>query len=336
MPKKYTEEEATQIIKNKCGSKYTFLGFNTKSKTYEGKNSRLILKCNKCDKVLSYVWFSSLVSDRIFHHCKKKELNKNELEEITIQKIQKALPSDFEFISIDGEYEIASKTKFFVKCKKCNSVFSYTYAQLMYSKKAKFTCKKCGLFWRSDEDLLKQKISEICEDHNFNFLGFLENEYQSKRKTHVILQCKKCGTIWRSCSVERFLTKTPKCLECEQKIWKLEKEVKLILENQNIEFIEQKQFPWLKYKNNLLLDYFIPSKNIAIECQGKEHFEPTIRYGGEEGFNIIRERDVCKKELCEKHGIKLLYYASDTKEKCFLNENIIKNKKDLLEKILNG
>ena len=59
---------------------------------------------------------------------------------------------------------------------------------------------------------------------------------------------------------------------------------------------------WL---NGLSLDFFLPNKNIAIECQGKQHFG----FGGwthDFNFNTVKERDERKRKLCEENGVKLI------------------------------
>ena len=77
-------------------------------------------------------------------------------------------------------------------------------------------------------------------------------------------------------------------------------------------------FDWLKYKNPLKLDFYLPDYNIAIECQGQQHYKPIKYFGGEEKLSIIKERDKIKKELCEKNGIKIVYY-SNKKNTCHCN-----------------
>ena len=44
------------------------------------------------------------------------------------------------------------------------------------------------------------------------------------------------------------------------------------------------------------LDIFIPSRKLAIEYQGKQHFEPVSYFGGEEALLHTKERDLRKKE----------------------------------------
>lgn len=41
----------------------------------------------------------------------------------------------------------------------------------------------------------------------------------------------------------------------------------------NIKYERYKKFSWLKKQN---LDFYLPDYNIAIECQGIQHFEPLL------------------------------------------------------------
>lgn len=99
------------------------------------------------------------------------------------------------------------------------------------------------------------------------------------------------------------------CPECSKGRYLLEEAVEGELKKFNIEYIPQvnkRKFEWLGY---LSLDFFIPSINLAIECQGKQHF----RQGGwSEKFNFEEqiERDKRKYKLCKDNGIEILYYSN--------------------------
>ena len=54
-------------------------------------------------------------------------------------------------------------------------------------------------------------------------------------------------------------------------------------------------------------DIFISRLNVAIEYQGKQHFEPVEFFGGREAFEKLQIRDKEKAELSRKHGVKLVY-----------------------------
>lgn len=55
------------------------------------------------------------------------------------------------------------------------------------------------------------------------------------------------------------------------------------------------------------LDIFIPYLKIAIEYQGKQHFEPVEFFGGQESFLSTLARDERKRKLCEENNIRLIY-----------------------------
>lgn len=46
---------------------------------------------------------------------------------------------------------------------------------------------------------------------------------------------------------------------------------------------------------------------MAIEYQGKQHFEPVEIFGGKDNFEKQKKRDVLKKKLSDENGIKLVY-----------------------------
>ena len=72
-------------------------------------------------------------------------------------------------------------------------------------------------------------------------------------------------------------------------------------------------------------DIFIKNLNIAIEYQGKQHFEPVKFFGGEKSFIETQKRDLLKKQLSLENGVKLvyIYYWEKITEK--LIEQKIKN-----------
>lgn len=54
-------------------------------------------------------------------------------------------------------------------------------------------------------------------------------------------------------------------------------------------------------------DVFINELNIAIEYQGKQHYEAIDFFGGKQALEANRKRDEEKKLLSKSHGIKLVY-----------------------------
>ena len=85
-----------------------------------------------------------------------------------------------------------------------------------------------------------------------------------------------------------------------------EREIGIILKKFNINFIQEKKFCDLKFKNCLSFDFYLPVYNVCIEFDGEQHFASYDIFGGEEAFKIIQQRDELKKLYCKKNDIRLL------------------------------
>jgi len=72
--------------------------------------------------------------------------------------------------------------------------------------------------------------------------------------------------------------------------------------------IQHGQPQWLGRQH---FDIWFPNWKIAVEYHGKQHFEPVEYFGGIEGLKKTQERDTKKKNLAEKHGVKLLIIKED-------------------------
>ena len=105
----------------------------------------------------------------------------------------------------------------------------------------------------------------------------------------------------------------------------MELALKELFEKNNIEYVHEKKFDWLKYYDNLRIDFFLPQYNLAIECQGEQHFKAIELYGGEERLVFTQTRDNIKYEKCKKHNIKMLYIVQKKCKKYLKEEEKYKN-----------
>jgi len=55
-------------------------------------------------------------------------------------------------------------------------------------------------------------------------------------------------------------------------------------------------------------DVYISGLKVAVEYQGRQHFEPIDFFGGTEAFEKTKLRDAEKKNLSDKNGIVLVYF----------------------------
>lgn len=141
-----------------------------------------------------------------------------------------------------------------------------------------------------------------------------------------------------SCKVHGEFTKTPSglyrgqgCPKC--KVSKLENEIMLFLGENGIDYIYQcnnAKFKWLGLQS---LDFYLPEYNLAIECQGEQHFRCGGNIFTEE--KLIRTKDSDKRKLnkCKEHGIRILYYSNLGIEYPY---EVFEDKGKLLEEIKNG
>ena len=186
-------------------------------------------------------------------------------------------------------------------------------------------CPKCGIQKRpqctpwTTERFIKESQKIYGDKFSYEKVDYKNSEVK------VIITCKKHGDF--IITPDNFL-RGHNCPHCATSL--LEMKVKQILDDHKINYIQQKTFDWLRYNGLLKIDFYLPDFNIAIECQGLQHFRPFDIFGGLESFKITKKRDQIKKELCEKNGIRILYY-SDTKSK--LPKFVIKDKDILIKEI---
>lgn len=87
------------------------------------------------------------------------------------------------------------------------------------------------------------------------------------------------------------------------------KVISYLKKNTNFIFDTQIMFDWLKTSRSMPLDIYIPEIQVAIECQGLQHFSARDRFGGEEGHKIQVQRDKLKYAQCNENGIEIIYFV---------------------------
>ena len=90
----------------------------------------------------------------------------------------------------------------------------------------------------------------------------------------------------------------------EELVYKL---IKKMYKEYNVIYQHRPFFLHTEKGGQMSYDIFISGLNIAIEYQGKQHFEPVDFFGGEEGYKKTFERDKLKRKLSEENGVKLIY-----------------------------
>lgn len=241
-----------------------------------------------------------------------------------------------------GEFEITPNSLYKgIRCPKCNPnclktvdkfIFDaikvhgnkYDYSKVEYidaHTKVCIICSEHGEFWQTPGNHLNgQGCSKCGHDSKKNRNQRFENFLKKAKKVHgskyeyskveyinnnipICIICPEHGEFWQVPSYHTSGNGCPKC-----KMSHLENDVRNYLENHNIIYDYEKKFPeWLGRQS---LDFYLPDYNIAIECQGEQHFRSIKHFGGKTKFYKTLERDAKKKQLCEQHNVKLLYYTN--------------------------
>lgn len=204
----------------------------------------------------------------------------------------------------------------------------YDYSQVEYKgskTKVKIICPKHGEFWQTPaKHVHSRQGCPKCGDESCSRKRMLTKEdFIQRAKTRhgdkydyskVIMKgcdkeveiiCPTHGSFWQ---MPYHHTKNgcgcPKC-----KASKLEREVALMLDKENIEYVHQWRNP--NVLGTLVADFYIPSKKLVIECQGEQHFTPIEHFGGEEKFLRQVKADERKNTLLRENGIETLYYTKE-------------------------
>lgn len=243
---------------------------------------------------------------------------------------------------------------FIEKAKKIHGT-KYDYSRVEYvnsQTKVCIICPEHGEFWQMPHSHLrgngcpKCKIKKMVSNRSLTTEEFIKrasikhnNKYNYSKVeyinwfTPVCIICPEHGEFWQRAGDHLNGHGCDKCISS-----KLEEQVEKLLKEHNIYFenhVTSIRLKWLGYKH---LDFYLPDYNIAIECQGEQHYEP-VKFGGisEEravkNFELQKQRDVEKQKLCLDNNIELIYF---TKRKYNYLSNVITNENKLIEIILNG
>ena len=255
--------------------------------------------CKKCG-IESRIKSRSLTTDDFIERAKKVHGDKYDYSKVDYKGYNKKVyiicHEKDEFGNEHGGFwQIAEDHLNGHGCRKCSNSYIDTY---LFIKKASLVHKNKYDYSLSEYNSRYKKVKIICPVHG----EFLQDVYHH-------LNGHGC----------------PKCNQS-----KLEQEIIDLLESHSIKYEYNKRY---KFLNNLQLDFYLPDYNIAIECQGSQHFIYSEYFGGINNFKKQVENDKIKKELCLENNIKIIYYSNLGIDYPY---KVIENKEELLNEINNG
>ena len=180
-------------------------------------------------------------------------------------------------------------------------------------------CHKCGRRKTADSRRLsKEEFIKKANEVHYNKYDYSKVKYIDSQ-TKVCIICKEHGEFEQIPSNHTRGAGCPKC-----NLSHLERSVMNYLDDVGIAYDYQKRFDWMGQQS---LDFYLPDYNVGIECQGEQHFFP-VDFAGKgvewacKQFDKVVSLDKKKKKLCEKHGIKLLYFGNVPNYDTFLDEAV--------------
>lgn len=207
---------------------------------------------------------------------------------------------------------------------KANAIHNdkYDYSDVVYNGndiEVNIKCYKHGIFKQTPSSHLQGHGCRLCyfeslmtttiefiergkEIHNDKYIYSETDLLKRDEKGRVIIMCPIHGNFKQTPSHHLEGRGCPKCNSS-----KMEKEIRILLSENKIDFEEQKKFSWLGEQK---IDFYLLKYNIAIECQGVQHFRPIDFFGGENGLLMSMERDKRKSDLCNENNVKLFYYSN--------------------------
>ena len=172
------------------------------------------------------------------------------------------------------------------------------FLQSPYEHKNGQGCPKCLKNRRLDTDL----FIELAKHIHVNIYDYIFTKFVNS-KTKVSVTCKKHGTFQIS---PNHHLRGRGCPNCKRSIG--ENTILKYLICRDIRYIQQKYFDILTDRCGIKLffDFYLPDRNILIEYDGQQHFEPIEMFGGQKGYLKQLNHDSFKNDFCDHENIKLI------------------------------
>jgi len=298
-----TQEDFIKEVKKVWGDELDFSKVD-----YKSTKDLVCVVCHKKDKDGNehgefYPSPSNLLNG---HGCPKCGFEKNaDIHRKTVEQLKEEIRKvhgDKYDLSRITEYENTEKP-IWLKCEK-HGWFQKRPHTLITGQ----GCPKCGKESIGDKICLTQEefLSRAKEIHGDKY-DYSKAVYY-RYDTPVTLTCPIHGEFEQKPSSHLAGNGCPKCHESHN-----ERDAAKFFDTAGIVYERQKHFPWLGLQS---LDFYIPEKNIGIECQSSLHYNDNylrLKKGEEyakKQLAIIQERDARKKRLCVENGVHLVYFMN--------------------------
>ena len=252
------------------------------SDCYEGYTHKMEFECS-CGNAFEKSWhkFNSQ-SQRRCQACSRKQPQK---DFSTFQKeVYDLVGNEYTFSGYEG-----ANVKTLVTHNTCGNVYGVTPSKFITSNRR---CPHCNGGSNLGAIEFKNRLIEL-------YSGEIEitGEFRKMRELTTFR-----NTIY-NIEFSAYPTNVIQGYSLGRKISRGEHNIKSWLEENKVVFEYQFVFPELK---RMPFDFYIPSKNIAIEFDGEQHFRPVEYFGGENKYNKQIKSDKRKTDYCSKNKVELI------------------------------
>lgn len=311
------EKKTTEQIIKELQDIYGTEIYDFSNSKYEGHNKPFTFKCNLCGNIVTTTAYRLIKRKNGCPKCHEHLYKRRTVEEV-IETLKDTFNDEMYDYSLIKTYN-NKNDKIPIVCHHKDE-FGEEHG-VFYTNTAKKTkCPKCVGGIKKSLDFYIKKAKKYHKDDNGNPLYEYsliteENFINSKEKVPII--CPIHGIFYQS--FMGHIHGKNGCPIC--KYSKMEQAVQNYLLDNNIEFIPQCNYntlPWLKCeeynRRGLTLDFYLPTYQVAIECQGEQHFKArensTVKMMSKETVEKIKYRDEVKFKLCKDNGVNLFYYSN--------------------------
>jgi len=298
MPKIITQEDFVNSVRKIHGG-----SIDLSDAKYVNDSLKVKCKCNICGNI----WSTKPQKLKIGHGCPvcgRKRIWEKRKDKTTTEKIvdrMKNVFNDYDFSN--NESILTQKQKIKVSCPK-HGEFETTADSILHG----HGCRKCQYeklkdSFSYDKDIfIKNAINAHGDYYDYRNVNYTNTD------TLVRIICPKHGEFLQT--PYKHVNCGHGCPRCSQS--KLEEKISTLLKNNGLEFKQSYRASWLGLQH---LDFFIPKLNIAIECQGEQHYKPSSFNGDKseetlkKNFEVQIERDSRKMTLCKENNVRLIYFT---------------------------
>ena len=291
---KLSTEEVIKRLKNKFGNN----DYDYSLVDYVNRRTKVKIICKKCGRI-NEVYINTT---NLCNHCSHIKAQENRKINDFEKRANEIHNYKYEYLTKYANIRTPIK----IKCKNCGNVFE----QKPNTHLEGHGCPKCGSKNRNRKTTA-EFIEEANNIHDYIYDYSKVNYINNCTKVKII--CKKCRKEFNQQPRDHLSGKG--CPYCKSSSG--EKKIAAILKTG---FETQKTFDDLinpKTGKKLRYDFYVEEKNLLIEYNGIQHYEPIEYFGGEEAFKQIQFRDKLKIDYAAKNNINLLIikYDENIKEK---------------------